>query len=297
MYMMSAKGGAVCCFLTKFIHIIIMSTVRHKTSKVNKSLCVGIITIPHLKKVKYGTSHIMKAYVDWFEERGVHVIPIPYDTTEHQMYFSMINGLVIPGGETSFIMKNKTFIATVTQFLELSLQQNEYFPIWGTCFGFELLIFLIGNFDKLKQYNAHGFYPLRITPAGHESRMFKSFPPQYLHYLENNKSCNNNHEFGISPNDFTANEHLRRFYNVLATSVADNGKDYVAAIEAKHYPIYGVQWHPERQKTTGHFVDFFISELKKNKHKCITRAYLRSLIAPHKCSQYPEHKNQMCYFF
>ena len=274
-----------------------MSTVRHKTSKGNKSLCVGIITIPHLKKVKYGTSHIMKAYVDWFEERGVHVIPIPYDTTEHQMYFSMINGLVIPGGETPFIMKNKIFIATVTQFIELSLQQNEYFPIWGTCFGFELLMFLIGNFDKLKQYNAHGFYPLRITPAGHESRMFKSFSPQYLHYLENNKSCNNNHEFGISPNDFTANEHLRRFYSVLATSMTDDGKEYVAAIEAKHYPIYGVQWHPERQRTTGYFVDFFISELKKNKHKCITRAYLRSLIDPHKCSQYSEHKNQMCYFF
>jgi GMP synthase-like glutamine amidotransferase len=112
-----------------------MSTVRHKTSKVNKSLCVGIITIPHLKKVKYGTSHIMKAYVDWFEERGVHVIPIPYDTTEHEMYFRMINGLVIPGGETTFIIKNKIFMATVTQFIELSLQQNEYFPIWGTCWG------------------------------------------------------------------------------------------------------------------------------------------------------------------
>ena len=273
-----------------------MSTVRHKTRKGNKSLCVGIITIPHLKKVKYGTSHIMKAYVDWFEERGVHVIPIPYDTTDYQMYFNMINGLVIPGGETTFIMKNKTFVATVTQFIELSLQQNEYFPIWGTCFGFELLLFLIGNFNKLKQYNAHGLYPLRITPAGHESRMFKSFPSRYLHYLENYKSCNNNHDFGISPNDFTANDHLRRFYNIIATSVTNNGKEYVAAIEAKHYPIYGVQWHPERQRTTGLFVDFFISELKKNTHKCTPCSYLRTIMSPHKCIQYPEHKKLLCYF-
>ena len=90
---------------------------------------------------------------------------------------------------------------------------------------------------------------------------------------------------------------MRRFYSVLATSMTDDGKEYVAAIEAKHYPIYGVQWHPERQRTTGHFVDFFISELKKNKHKCITRAYLRTLMAPHKCSQYSEHKNMLCYFF
>ena len=86
-----------------------MYTVRHKTNKRNQSLCVGIITIPHMKKTKYGQSHIMKPYVDWFEERGVRVIPIPYDTTEHETFFNMVNGLFIPGGETSFIMKNKNF--------------------------------------------------------------------------------------------------------------------------------------------------------------------------------------------
>ena len=48
-----------------------------------------------------------------------------------------------------------------------------------------------------------------------------------------------------------ANDHLRRFYNILGTSIDDKGKEYVAAIEAKYYPIYGVQWHPERQRTTG----------------------------------------------
>ena len=274
-----------------------MYAVRHKTNKRNQSLCIGIITIPHSKKTKYGKSHIMKAYVDWFEERGVRVIPIPYDTTQHEAYFEMVNGLFIPGGETPFIMKNKTFIDSVTKFFELSLEKDEYFPIWGTCFGFELLLFLIGNFTKLKHYPAQGFYPLHITSSGYTSRMFRSFPTRYLHYLEHNKSCNNNHDYGISPTDFMENEHLRRFYNILATSVADNGKEYVAAIEAKYYPVYGVQWHPERQRTTGPFVDFFISELKKNKHKCIPYPYLRNCIKPYKCIQYSEHKDKLCYFF
>jgi gamma-glutamyl hydrolase len=274
-----------------------MYAVRHKTNKRNQSLCIGIITIPHSKKTKYGKSHITKSYVDWFEERGVRVIPIPYDTTQHETYFQIVNGLFIPGGETPFIMKNKTFIDSVTKFFELSLVKDEYFPIWGTCFGFELLLFLIGDFTKLKQYPAKGFYPLHITSAGYTSRMFRSFSTRYLHYLEHNKSCNNNHEYGISPTDFMENEHLCRFYNILATSVADNGKEYVAAIEAKYYPVYGVQWHPERQKTTGSFVDFFISELKKNKHKCMPYPYLRNSMQAHKCIQYSEHKNLLCYFF
>jgi gamma-glutamyl hydrolase len=274
-----------------------MHDIRYKTHKQHKTLCIGIITIPHMKNTKYGTSHIMKPYVDWFEDRNVRVIPIPYDTTQYDTYFHMVNGIFIPGGETTFIMKNKTFINTVTTFFELSLTKDEYFPIWGTCFGFELLMFLIGGFTKLKQYPAQGFYPLHITNDGYNSKMFKSFPKQYLHHLEYNKSCNNNHEYGISPNDFLKNVNLRYFYNILATSVDNNGNEYVAAIEGKMYPVYGVQWHPERQKTTGPFVDFFISELKKNKHKCSTHSYLPLCIKPHKCIQYNEHKNQLCYFF
>jgi gamma-glutamyl hydrolase len=274
-----------------------MYSIRHKTSKKHNSLCVGILTIPHMKKTKYGNSHIMKAYVDWFEERGVRVIPIPYDTNNHEEYFNMVNGLLIPGGETTYIIKNKKFVETVTKFIELSLQPNEYFPIWGTCFGYEILMFIIGGFNRLKEYPAQGFYPLSLTAEGKSSKMFGSLPPRYIHYLEHNKSCNNNHDYGISPKDFMDNLNLRRFFNILATSIDDNGKEYVAAIESKYYPIYGVQWHPERQKTTGAFVDFFISELKKNKHTCISCPYLRSTMRSHKCVQYSEHKNLLCYFF
>lgn len=273
------------------------SAVRHKTNKKMNTLCVGIITIPHMKKTKYGSSHIMKQYVDWFEERGVRVIPIPYDTTQHEQYFHMVNGLLIPGGETTFIVKNKTFMNSIKRFFELSLGREEYFPIWGTCFGFEALMFLIGGFTRLKEYPGHGYYPLHITQEGHNSRLFSSFSERYIHYLEHYKSCNNNHEYGISPADFMSNPHLRRFYSIIGTSIDENGKEYVAAIEGRFYPVYGVQWHPERQKTTGPFVDFFISELKKNNHKCMTRAFLRPHMEAHKCVQYPEHRNLLCYFF
>ena len=135
-----------------------MNAIRHKTNKRGQSLCIGILTIPHLKKTKYGTTHIMKPYVDWFEERGVRVIPIPYDTTQHEMFFNMVNGLFIPGGETTFIVKNKTFLVSIQKFFELSLAKDEYFPIWGNCFGFQMLMFLIGGFTKLKGYLAQGLY-------------------------------------------------------------------------------------------------------------------------------------------
>ena len=274
-----------------------MYTIRHKTYKAHRSLCVGILTIPHMKKTKHGSSHIMKPYVDWFEERGVRVIPIPYDTTEHEMYFNMINGLFIPGGETSYIINETSFIDTVMRFLELSLEYSDYFPIWGTCFGFQLLIMIVGGFTKLKKYPTHGQYPIHITRDGWNSRLFGSMPTQYLKYLEEHKSTAENHEYGISPNNFMENDNLRKFYNVLATSKDESGREYVAAIESKFYPIYGVQWHPERQTNATHFVDFFISEMRKSKHKCKTTRYLTGFLKPHKCTQYSEHRDLLCYFF
>jgi len=271
------------------------SYTHNKYQKPTKSLCVGILTIPHSSKIQYGTSHIMKTYVDWFEKRNVSVIPIPFDTVSHKEYFGLVNGLVIPGGETEFIIKNDIFIKTVVRFIELSLHTKEYFPIWGTCFGFEILVMIIGGIKRLKPYPAHGFYPISILDNAYTSKMLRNFSPRYLKYLVEQNSCNNNHEFGISTKDFMNNKHLTHFYSILATSKDENGNEYVALIEAKYYPIYGVQWHPERQKNSSEFINFFISELSKNKHNC--KSYLKINIEAHKCIQYPEHSNVLCYFF
>jgi len=275
-----------------------MNTVRHRTVKKHTTTCVGIITIPHSKKTKYGDTHIMKPYVDWFENRGVRVVPIPYDTVEHEMYFYQINGLFIPGGETSYIMKNRTFVNSITKFVELSFQKDEYFPIWGTCFGFQILLSVIGGITKFKPYPNHRLSPIHITKEGEQSKMFHKFSSRYLYYLQHYHSTSDNHEYGISPKDFEDNLHLSRFYNILSTTIDENGKEYVSTIESKYYPIYGVQWHPERQHTTGPFIDFFISELRQNKHRStIPIPYLRTIVKPHKCSQYSEHKDLLCYFF
>lgn len=269
--------------------------IRRTTQKHKKQTCVGIITIPHSRVIPYGNSHIMKPYVDWFESRGVRVLPIPYDTKEHELYFYKVNGLFIPGGETTFILKDPAFVHSVTRFVELSLQKEEYFPIWGTCFGFQMLLSIIGGMKRFHSHPNHDLTSLSFTKEGKQSKIVRSFSKQYVHYMENNKkSTSNNNEYGISPSDFEKNPHLRRFYTIVSTSTDETGKEYVSTIEGKYYPVYGVQWHPERQTTTGPWVDFFISELKKNKHVCHC-SWMH--LDTRKCIQYPEHKQLTCYFF
>lgn len=237
----------------------------------------------------------MKSYVDWFEQRGIRVIPIPYTTTDVDAYFSIINGLFIPGGNMPYIMQQPTFMKTVARFFELSLQAGEYFPIWGTCFGFELLMFLVGGFTNLLEYDAHGYYPISIT---NPSRMCSGFSKRYLNYLENSKSTMQNHFYGISPEDFLKNPHLRRFFSIVATSLDNAGKTYVTAIEGKFYPVYGVQFHPERQRTTGPFLDFLVAELGKNRHKTPGGLPHIATYRPRiLCKEYREVKKVACYAF
>ena len=276
------------------------STTKHSS---HLPICVGIITIPHLKKIKHGSSHVMKTYVDWFINRGVQVVLIPYDTKDHEMYFNMVHGLLIPGGETGFVVENKSFMHSVTRFIELSLQPRVYFPIWGTCFGFEMLLFVIGGFTKLKRYPADGLYPIRITEKGRASRMFHSFSPSYLRFLEKDPSTLQHHDYAISSDDFMKQPFLSQFYRIVATSIDDKGQEYVAAIESPYYPIYGVMWHPERQTNAGAFADFFLSELRKNKRKPVPASFLFSSTSnqahylPHHCTQYKQLDHHICYFF
>ena len=273
--------------------------------KVEDSICVGILTLPHSRKqsrkhshtysrkMKHG--HIMKSYVDWFESQGVKVVPVPYDTIHHEAYFHMINGLFIPGTDKGFDVMNKTLVKTVTRFFELSLQPGEYFPIWGTCFGFQLLTMLVSGNTTLQRYEADGRFPIHITKDGKRSRMMHGFSKPYRSYLENSPSTLQYHDYGISPTDFLANAHLRRFYRILATALDHQGCEYVAAIEGKYYPIYGVQGHPERQKRSAPFLSFFLSELQKNTHRANV-PFMRSIYSAEKCV-HDKERNELCYFF
>jgi gamma-glutamyl hydrolase len=227
----------------------------------------------------------MKSYVDWFERRSIHVIPVPFDTTEYDTYFHQIHGLFIPGTDRGYDTDNNALLKTLRAFYKLSTK--EWFPIWGTCFGMELLLAMIGNYRS--SHPAQGRYSLQLKGP---SRMLDSFPNRAT--LEESHSTVHHHDYGISVEDMKGA--LGRFYTVVATAVDDVGKEYVAAIEAKRYPIYAVQFHPERLPSTAPFLDFFISELRKSSHRCPTIVQHIERKS-HKCSHYDGWKNQLCYFF
>jgi gamma-glutamyl hydrolase len=274
-----------------------------KTCKVarrkKQPLLVGILRIPHSAKITHGESHIMKSYVDVFERLGVTVLDVPYDTPHPELYMEILHGLVLPGAETEYLLACKPFMDTVQRFLELSLRPGTYFPIWGLCAGFEILLALVGRFRTFERIPDQQRRRLTWTEEGRQSRLYKALGVAEAERFERSARATQNHDFGISIQRFLANGRLRRFYRLLATATNSEGIEYVAAVEARKWPIYGVQWHPERQEHGKAFARFFVSEMRKCPRPglAVSVPSLGERMKTYKCVQYPEHARRECYFF
>jgi len=223
------------------------------------------------------------------ESNGARAVPISYyasnDTLEE--LFGSINGLLFPGGGAGVP-------PGATKMYELAKEANDngdFFPIWGTCLGFEWLVQLAGGELDTGFDSENVSLPLELTDAANTSRLLSSLSPDLLAMLQGpNTSAFNNHMAGITPEDFETYPDLTATFTVLSTSADREGREFVSTMESPDYPFYGVQFHPEKNiwelgETPGGypyediphsqdaidatiaFARFFISESRKSGHQ------------------------------
>nr|XP_048696734.1 gamma-glutamyl hydrolase-like isoform X4 [Caretta caretta] len=155
--------------------------------------------------------------------------------------------VLFPGGGVDLKTSEYSRIARI--FYNKALKANDkgdYFPVWGTCLGYEELTYLTSGEILLTWTNTEDFaLPLNFTTAAQDSRMFKNFPDFLLKKLATESLTAHFHHWSLSMQNFTQNEKLRNFYKVLTTNTHAD-VEFISTMEAHKYPIYGVQWHPEK---------------------------------------------------
>lgn len=203
---------------------------------------------------------------------------------EYKTLFNSINGILFPGGAVSIISSGYQRAAQI--FYDLAIEahkRGDYFPVWGTCLGFEQLTYLTSGKLLLTRTNTTGVpLPLNFTNEASDSRMFRGFPAELIDDLASQPLTENSHKWSITVTTLNTNPELKNFYKVLSTNT-DGRVEFVSTFEAYDYPIYGTQWHPEKNafewtrpyivhtpsavKTTFYMAEFFVNEARKNMHK------------------------------
>ncbi|KAK2175337.1 hypothetical protein NP493_738g01009 [Ridgeia piscesae] len=115
------------------------------------------------KEYPNGDNYLFSSYVKYLEQAGAGVVPILMSQEEdyYRDLFNKINGLTTkrePGFKSSAGRSN---------------EKGDYFPLWGTCLGFELLANLAAEENILEQCHADNvLMPLHFSP-GFKGRAYR----------------------------------------------------------------------------------------------------------------------------
>jgi gamma-glutamyl hydrolase len=263
--------------------VLALASASFAETSLNMRPIIGILAQPY-QSDNSPYSYIAASYVKYVESAGARVVPIFYNSTQEQLksLFSQINGIIFPGGGSELV---RTPLFYSAQYLyKLVLDANDrgvHFPLFGHCMGFQLLSMITSeDFDILEREEVEDQgLPLNFTRLAPTSRLFKDAPQWVMKTLGSQPVTMNYHHWGISKQRYHANAKLDAFYDVLSTNVDDHGDTFVSTVEGKRYPVYGYQWHPEKNafEWSGHInhspeavaamqymADFTVSEARKN---------------------------------
>ncbi|GFG38660.1 hypothetical protein Cfor_09243 [Coptotermes formosanus] len=122
--------------------------------------------------------------------------------------------------------------------------------------------------------------PLELKEGYNGSKLFGNASTHILNILVSENVTANFHHFCVTEANLTS-AGLDRDWKVTAVNKDSQGLEFVSSFEHKQYPIYGVQFHPEKNayewKVANnnphtasailigqYFANFFINEARKN---------------------------------
>ena len=195
-------------------------------------------------------SYIMDSYVKYVEAHGARVVPIINEESHESILNKLdhIDGVLFPGGDGDNLAMGKFVFDEIVK----RNDEGQFYPAWGICLGYENMV----NYTASAGWGALDHYeldtaslPLHFTKDPMRTRFYESLGPKAMEFMKGNFTYNS-HSWGLNPKHMITDEGLHNFWDLTAISfMPNNGTHplpFVASIEAKKYPIFGTQYHPEK---------------------------------------------------
>jgi gamma-glutamyl hydrolase len=244
------------------------SKSRDLPPQVNDAPTIGILSVPVAQASPCQTRSILAGslscfttfYMKWVESAGARAVIIPVDADEATVHalLDSVNGVLFTGGGLENLTFSSPYMVQAKRIYDVVLAKNTngtYFPLHGTCQGFQVLSLLTSQNSSVMSYYAFDSEDLSLAldiswDGHHASRIFnvETAPADIVDTLGNKPVTSNLHHDGVAVADFANNAALSSFYILVSTNFDRKGKAFVSTIEAWEYPVTGTQWHPERNQ-------------------------------------------------
>lgn len=273
---------------------------KKPSHKINTRPVIGILSQqskPEFEpNINTTTSYIAASYVKWIEAAGGQSVPIlnTYSKSHVLKIMSRINGILLPGGNRDLFDSNYGRVAKII-FDEVKRynDQGTYYPMWGTCLGFQAICVLAADPRDAEGNKQHirklvkakkMMQPVTFTAKALKSRLLKKASWNLIQAMSTQNVSIHMHNLGIAPEQFQIYSGLRDTFDMLATGVGSNGVQFVSMVEGKRYPIWATQYHPEKNqfewtrsvdfnhepdaiRVSQFFANFFVNQARRNFHE------------------------------
>jgi len=282
-----------------FVLVLLFSFLQAQIEKdLTHTPVIGVLSLPCDNDDITKGEYIEVYYSQYLNSAGAKVVPISFklEGEELKNLMKKLNGIFFTGGGADFVYYDDeakeyelTEVGKISvEIYKIAREFNDegvYYPIWGTCMGFQLLAFLASMNPLIPKLHCdcQGYYAeLYFFPEAHTSKMFSVFTKEEIKAFIEEKLTLNAHSYYVDCLDFFENPRLDEEFKILAGSLDKNeALPFIAAMEGRKYPFYGVQFHPElRQyeqskrapelkyvKLAQKFANFFVDEARKSSHR------------------------------
>jgi gamma-glutamyl hydrolase len=201
---------------------------------------------------------VKEYYVRWLEQSGAQTMVIHtwYSNSQIDKILQMVNGVFFQGGDRDLNLENRWERVGRYIFQKIiDLNHNgTYIPLWGTCQGMQLFLSYVANTTRvLEKFNVWEIRTPIIIEKEYikdfkkDFRMYEYFSKKQIHIALSENITAHFHNLGISPMSFFKTyPELNNFFKISSFGKSKDGNIFVNSIESRNYPIYGIQFHPEK---------------------------------------------------
>lgn len=244
--------------ITIFTYSVNIFTNNSKIVVMNRTKpLIGILPTPYIKDPVTHKQFISNEVfitadiITFLKQNSIDYIIIPYTITKNDLdkILSKLDGFLFPSNHRGSYYDNKSikqhFLKQkyIVKKVKVLAKNNILIPILSICHGFENMILIENNFNLTNKNIKKTFINVNSTtktiPKFRNTNMGNLFKSKF----NKTKKIYYSHKLAINSKNEIKN------YEVIATSLDKNKKEFITIVKHKKYPFFGFQGHPEVENT------------------------------------------------